>query len=181
MKPIKLSLDRLARTAAHRPAGYFDAVLAAAERRDAQWAWVPAAAHAALGRQFNPTRQLYTPPKTSRLFDGSKLWAEIHRRALAYVPGPTSADRELAWLRRGVMRRLPCGECRREWRAILRETPPDLSGAAGYFAWTVEAHNRVNRKLGKAEWTAAGQPLLGRAGRGSHRRVWPVRTGGGKS
>lgn len=83
------------------------------------------------------------PKPTGELMQkiGPPLWADLHRWAL-------TADLSSAgeWLKM-FTRRVPCGECRREFRSILHDTPPTTD----LFAWTVAAHNRVNRKLGKPE------------------------------
>jgi hypothetical protein len=79
------------------------------------------------------------------------MWAELHRRALAFTG---DVDAERAWMD-GFTRRLPCGECRRHWKQLLEATSPDYSSADAYFAWTVEAHNQVNRQLGKSQMTVA--------------------------
>lgn len=81
----------------------------------------------------------------------SDLWRELHRRPFAadYVGGDDSA-----WLR-DWSARVPCGDCRMEWvQVILPALPPDFASRQAYFAWTVAVHNRVNRKLGRREWTA---------------------------
>lgn len=72
--------------------------------------------------------------------DGSKEWAELHRRTLNW-----SGDDDSEWLKEFRLH-LPCGECRRHWDGMVARTPPDW---ANYFAWTVDRHNEVNAKLGK--------------------------------
>jgi hypothetical protein len=60
-------------------------------------------------------------------------------------------------------RRVPCGQCRRHWLEEVKSFPPPTQSGADLFAWTVERHNNVNRRLGKAllvledarrQWTA---------------------------
>lgn len=75
---------------------------------------------------------------------GPELWAEMHRRALA---APSGAE-DGAWLE-ALRRRLPCGECRQHWDAMMEATPPPA--APDLFAWSVARHNEVNRRLGKPE------------------------------
>ncbi len=67
-------------------------------------------------------------------------WAELHRRALS-VQGDDSV-----WLEDFGRRVIGSCHCRDQWRADLIIVPPDF---AHYFTWTVEMHNRVNRRLGK--------------------------------
>ncbi len=69
-----------------------------------------------------------------------ELWADLHRAALS---APT-AGAFAAFL--GAFRaRVPCGECRSHWSAWVEEHPPGPDA----FAWSVEAHNSVNARLGK--------------------------------
>jgi len=49
--------------------------------------------------------------------------------------------------------RIPNGggcNCKRDFRLLLDANPPRYED---WFAWSVEIHNAVNRKLGKREWT----------------------------
>jgi hypothetical protein len=72
---------------------------------------------------------------------GPELWAKLHGRALL------GADQnEMAWLA-DFARQIPCGACRAHWEKMMVNTPPTLGD---YFAWTVDRHNEVNLKLGKA-------------------------------
>jgi Erv1 / Alr family len=82
------------------------------------------------------TVQASAPPP----IDGSPLWAALHRRALVWQGGEDSI-----WLAQ-FRRRVPCGQCKQHWDAMLARTPPDW---ANYFAWTVARHNEVNARLGK--------------------------------
>jgi hypothetical protein len=77
------------------------------------------------------------------IFDGRKLWAEIHWRALE-VGGSGVDDMEFI---DSVTNRLPCSTCRPHWLAFLEKVPPDFGPR--YFSWTVLAHNEVNVRLGK--------------------------------
>jgi hypothetical protein len=76
---------------------------------------------------------------------GPILWAEFHRWALT-ADLASAAD----WLTKFVWR-LPCGQCRKEYRTVLAEMPPVTSSHDELFAWTCAAHNKVNRKLEKPE------------------------------
>lgn len=79
------------------------------------------------------------------LLRGPQLWRELHHWAL-------TTDRRDAprWLVRFATR-IGCGECRREWETLVTEHPPDCSSNEALFAWSVAAHNAVNRRLGKPE------------------------------
>lgn len=45
-----------------------------------------------------------------------------------------------------------CG-CPESYQAFKLEDPPDMSSPWGFFLWGLRMHNRVNRKLGKPEWS----------------------------
>ena len=79
--------------------------------------------------------------------DGPKLWAELHRHALAHSGGDDSA-----WLAAFEQRILGACWCRREWKRDLEALPPDF---ARYFEWTVAQHNLVNARLGKPQLSVA--------------------------
>lgn len=84
---------------------------------------------------------------------GPKLWTELHRHALSLPGAPIEKTLRL-WLD-DFARRLPCGDCRSHWKKMVKATPPDLSGAAAFFAWTVARHNEVNARLGKPAMSVA--------------------------
>ncbi len=77
---------------------------------------------------------------------GPVKWRELHERA----DKAGDLGKEKAWLER-FRRSLPCADCREHFTTLLAEQPPKLESCDTYFAWTVEAHNAVNRRLGKAE------------------------------
>jgi hypothetical protein len=79
-------------------------------------------------------------------WDGSAMWGELHSWART---APTEAE-GAAWLAE-FGRRVACGACREHWRALVVAFPP-LWGA-GLFAWSVQAHNQVNARLGRREWS----------------------------
>ncbi len=77
---------------------------------------------------------------------GPKLWQELHE----YAVGVKDTKEIAAWLD-GFAKRLPCGECRKEWKRIVADVPPITLTPYLFFLWTVRVHNRVNEKLGKPE------------------------------
>jgi hypothetical protein len=66
-----------------------------------------------------------------------EIWRLIHTRI-----DPTQAFLDQVTLM------LPCGECKAHWVAMIERTPPVFG--AEWFAWTVDRHNEVNARLGKA-------------------------------
>lgn len=67
---------------------------------------------------------------------GQALWRELH-----------TATEDTEAVLASVTSRIPCGECKRHWIAYVAKHPPDYG--RGWFAWTVAAHNAVNKRLGK--------------------------------
>jgi hypothetical protein len=80
--------------------------------------------------------------KTRMEQEGPLLWAKIHTRAINW--GGVDPVREIEWLGKELPLSLPCGECKRHYLEFLAGNPPDLS-LDGYFRWTVDLHNHVNR------------------------------------
>lgn len=72
----------------------------------------------------------------------------------AYFPEwPTREQSQAAdGVIRGLATLYPCGHCAEDFRAGIAERPPVVSSRAGLSVWMCEAHNRVNRLLGKEEF-----------------------------
>jgi hypothetical protein len=87
--------------------------------------------------------------------DYVQLWGELHRWALTADPAAAAG-----WLDH-FANRLPCGQCRRQWRKDLADSPPPKPDShhgvtvwrRGLFAWTVTRHNEINRRLGKSHFS----------------------------
>lgn len=77
---------------------------------------------------------------------GPIKWKELHCRALAEF----SAEKEDQWFWK-FLEGLPCLRCRNHFETFLRDRPPTFGNHEQFFAWTVDAHNYVNRELGKKE------------------------------
>lgn len=70
---------------------------------------------------------------------GPALWALLHARAL------THTGTDSTWLDK-FNARIPAYCCGEDWHKWCAAHPPRWDD---YFAWTVEAHNAVNVRLGK--------------------------------
>lgn len=75
-----------------------------------------------------------------------KLWRELHT---CRHPSPD-------WLDQFALR-IRCDGCRRHWREVIATHPPIFND---WFAWTVRAHNEINRRLGKPHMTVAAARRL---------------------
>lgn len=76
----------------------------------------------------------------------SHLWRSLHQRALEPVTDIEAEKRFVFTLADSIDG--PC-ECRRHWLSYFAARPPTFDTPEVYFAWTVEAHNAVNQRLGK--------------------------------
>ena len=74
---------------------------------------------------------------------GRVLWARLHHWAMSGRHRSTPD-----WLS-AFAREIPCGDCRQHWNRVVKQNPPDYSSTAALFAWSVKAHNLVNRRIGK--------------------------------
>ena len=74
----------------------------------------------------------------------SELWKELHIRALTVKtidrPYILNFSQRIPRYTRGC-------KCREFWNNYIKLFPPKYGDE--YFAWTVHAHNAVNKKLGK--------------------------------
>lgn len=62
-------------------------------------------------------------------------------------------------------------DCKDGYQKILEELPPDFSSPEAFFAWGVELHNKVNRKLGKPEITMDRALAIWRAENDKENRI----------
>lgn len=69
---------------------------------------------------------------------------------------PERADAMTQASHRGLVHSLastyPCRHCRDDFAAYVRARPPTLGTRAAFGRWLCDAHNDVNRKLGKDEF-----------------------------
>ena len=78
----------------------------------------------------------------------SDLWKELHTRSLSF-----KYNDDMKYLLEFGMKipRYTTGcKCKEFWVKWIRENPPTFNK---YFEWTVKAHNAVNKKLNKPEFT----------------------------
>lgn len=79
--------------------------------------------------------------------EGPTLWQELHARPAKYDPAT-----ELDWLQTTFAGKLPCGLCRAHWLELIACDEPRIDTAENYEQWTIDAHNHVNKRLGKPVW-----------------------------
>jgi hypothetical protein len=73
-----------------------------------------------------------------------KLWEELHKHVLS--------ENTPIWFDEW-QKRIPCGECRKHWEKLIEDFPPVFKSNFDFFKWGIEAHNKVNFRLGKPIFT----------------------------
>jgi FAD-linked sulfhydryl oxidase len=72
---------------------------------------------------------------------------------LRFPDKPTDSDRQLLLRFFNDFSQLyPCGECASHFQKLLKELPPQTSSRMASALWLCAAHNKVNERLGKAEF-----------------------------
>lgn len=97
------------------------------------------------GKAMPPKDHTGAPTRGNTGYQGQQKWKELHEWALGEgtaIPGPQ-------WMEI-FTGSLPCGDCRREWRKLVRDNPPpyDAEGLE-LFRWSVDRHNDVRQRLGQ--------------------------------
>jgi FAD-linked sulfhydryl oxidase len=84
---------------------------------------------------------------------GSSLWNYLHTMATNFPNSPRRSDKlEARESLYHFVKNIPClSPCRTSAINYMKVNPPNLESKEGYFDWTVNFHNFVNRKLGKPE------------------------------
>ena len=78
----------------------------------------------------------------------SQLWKELHERALKFN-GKNDRNYLIQFAKR-IPRFTKGCKCNEFWNKWVKTNPPTYNK---YFEWTVKAHNVVNKKLKKPEFT----------------------------
>ena len=81
---------------------------------------------------------------------GPATWHFLHVYSFEYPTRPNAEHRQRALaLLQTVHANLPCNTCREHFGKILSEHEPRLESGDAFSRWMVDAHNMVNRRLGK--------------------------------
>lgn len=78
-------------------------------------------------------------------------WGFIHNVALGYP------NNEISYMEKEQYRIfftvigdvLPCEDCRKHYKEMIKDSPPVLVDRNSIFKWTVDIHNKVNKRLNK--------------------------------
>ncbi|KAI9869626.1 MAG: hypothetical protein M1830_005276 [Pleopsidium flavum] len=93
------------------------------------------------------------PPDVEQL--GRSTWTLLHTISASYPPAASQIQQsEMRQFLSLFSKLYPCWVCAddfREWMSV-KGNEPRVEGRAGLGRWMCEAHNEVNRKLGKEEF-----------------------------
>jgi hypothetical protein len=84
---------------------------------------------------------------------GPQFWSTMDFVAFNYPHEPTETDKKnVRTFYETLALLLPCSSCRNDFAKMLKTFPIDehLQNQESLTKWLVEAHNRVNEKLGKS-------------------------------
>lgn len=87
---------------------------------------------------------------------GRATWTFLHTLAAQYPEHPTRQQQRDAKNLVDILTRMyPCGECARHFGELVRQSPPAVGSRRDFSMWMCEAHNTVNRRLGKPTFNCA--------------------------
>lgn len=87
---------------------------------------------------------------------GPFFWHTIHIVALGYPKNPTYTDKKCAKdFYESLAFLLPCSICREHYKTYLEQSPITtfLDSRTDLLKWTIDIHNKVNKIVGKQEWS----------------------------
>ncbi|KAL8375765.1 hypothetical protein RB595_007066 [Gaeumannomyces hyphopodioides] len=91
------------------------------------------------------------PPDVEQL--GRCTWTLLHSIAATYPERPSRAEQADLVGFMGLFSKLyPCWVCADDFRAYMRREPVQARSRGDFGQWLCDAHNDVNRKLGKPEF-----------------------------
>lgn len=93
------------------------------------------------------------PNQTVRAEVGRAGWKLLHTILSQYPEAPTAEEKEtLSTYLKIFSRVYPCRECAEHFQELLKNHPPQLGSRQNAVMWGCQAHNVVNKRLGKAEY-----------------------------
>ncbi|WDK13580.1 Erv1/Alr family protein [Colletotrichum graminicola] len=91
------------------------------------------------------------PPDVEAL--GRGTWQLLHSIAATYPEKPSSAQKEdLRGFMRLFSKLYPCWVCAEDFQSYMQKEQIRVEGRDEFGNWLCQAHNEVNRKLGKKEF-----------------------------
>jgi Erv1 / Alr family len=96
---------------------------------------------------------------------GRATWTLLHTLAAAFPAAPTPAEStRAARFMRDFARVYPCAPCAESFQGIVARRPVDAASGPRFARWMCDAHNDVNRELGKDVFDCAPDNLAKRWG-----------------
>jgi FAD-linked sulfhydryl oxidase len=87
---------------------------------------------------------------------GRSTWTLLHSIAATYPPAPTPREQsDLKSFMRLFSRLYPCWVCAEDFQQYMEKREIQAGSRAEFGNWLCEAHNEVNRKLGKPTFDCA--------------------------
>ena len=91
------------------------------------------------------------PPDSEAL--GRSSWTLLHSIAAQYPEAPSAAQQsDLAGFVRLFAKLYPCWPCAEDFQSYIARRRPVVGSRGEFGTWLCNAHNEVNRKLGKPEF-----------------------------
>lgn len=91
------------------------------------------------------------PPDVEQL--GNSSWTLLHTIAASYPDNPSTSQKEdLRGFMRTFSRLYPCWVCAEDFQTYIQKDETKVGSRAEFGNWLCNAHNEVNRKLGKKEF-----------------------------
>ncbi|EPZ36898.1 Erv1/Alr domain-containing protein [Rozella allomycis CSF55] len=101
-------------------------------------------------------QKYYSKPATDQLIRaelGHSTWTFLHTLAAKYPANPTAEQKaEMKSFVEMFGRLYPCEECGQHFREMLGKEPPKVESGVEFQKWLCGLHNKVNLRLGKAEF-----------------------------
>lgn len=89
-------------------------------------------------------------PEERRQELGRSTWTFLHNVAAKYPAYPTRDEQSGALKLIDLLTKLfPCAECRGHFTKLVEGFPPKVGSQEEFSRWMCEAHNIVNKRLGK--------------------------------
>eukprot|EP01095_Lingulamoeba_sp_RSL-Kostka_P007630 TRINITY_DN244_c0_g1_i1.p1 TRINITY_DN244_c0_g1~~TRINITY_DN244_c0_g1_i1.p1 ORF type:complete len:172 (-),score=54.74 TRINITY_DN244_c0_g1_i1:87-602(-) len=104
------------------------------------------------------------PPGLNLL--GRSTWTFLHSVAAFYPNNPSDEEKQnVNELIVSVSKNFPCTFCANDFKKYIKKHPPSVTNRDEFSIWMCEAHNDVNRKLGKKEFSCDIENIQNRWGR----------------
>ena len=85
---------------------------------------------------------------------GTYLWGFIHTISIVDMEHNLDYNKSALAQLKGLVNSIPCEKCKMHYKQDLEILDTlDLNQKMVLFYWSVDLHNKVNKKLNKMEWT----------------------------